>query len=795
MVCYMVAAAAQPNGITLTGKIADIKNNDIAGATLRLIAVKDSLLVKHAVTNADGTFNIVGLRQGKYLLAITALGMIQKQMLPVTIDGEKKTVALPLIILQPAGENNLATVVVKAKRPLLEQEIDKTVVNVDAMISSATSNTLEVLQNTPGVTVNSNGDISLNGRGGVLVLIDGRSTYMSAQDLAAYLKSLPGAILDKIELMDNPPARYDAAGNAIINIKLKKNRAGGFTGGLSAGYTQGRYARHNDAVNLNYNYKKINLFANVGYNNEKNYTADDYNRMFYDAANNITSSMHLLNNQLYSTNGININTGIDYAATGNTTLGLTANINSGTRDGMFVSAGNYYNKLQQLDTLSNGHTTSHDTRSNTGIGLTMVHKFAKTGRELSADVNYLHYRDNGRQVFLNTVTTPGGSPLADEPLLYLTPAAINIYTAKADYTHTLPGKAKLEAGIKTSIVDNDNQATYNTQLNHFLYKENINAAYINAQKSWDRWGVKLGLRAENTQSTGRQLDNDVTPASRFTKNYTQLFPSMFVQYKFDSVGRNSLTFSITKRINRPNYQLLNPFIFVKDKYSYTEGNPKLIPQYQYRYELRYQYKQFVRMGLSYNHFTNTIFQTTQTVNNVFITHPENLGTGYMLLLNTGINLPLKKWWRLNMDILLSHMGLNGMSDGVVVSRSTYVARINVFNQMQFNKGWSAEWGAYYASNDLNGQTFTGGMFRANFSAQKKFWKDKASIRLSMDDIFHSWVYHLHSFDLRQASYFQTSETDTQRFGLAFTYRFGNELFARKAKHVNNASDEEKSRVQ
>lgn len=161
----------------------------------------------------------------------------------------------------PAKSTELEDKVVKTTRPLVEQEIDKTVVNVGSMISSATSNTLEVLEKTPGVTVGSNGEISLNGRGGVLVLIDGRATYMSAQNLASYLKSLPGSLLDKIELMDNPPAKYDAAGNEIINIKFKKSKVAGYTGNISLGYTQGKYARNNDAINLNYTHKKINILA------------------------------------------------------------------------------------------------------------------------------------------------------------------------------------------------------------------------------------------------------------------------------------------------------------------------------------------------------------------------------------------------------------------------------------------------------------------------------------------------------------------------------------------------------
>jgi hypothetical protein len=201
------------------------------------------------------------------------------------------------------------------------------------------------------------------------------------------------------------------------------------------------------------------------------------------------------------------------------------------------------------------------------------------------------------------------------------------------------------------------------------------------------------------------------------------------------------------------------------------------------------------MGLSYNRFTDVIFQTTEAIGDVFITRPNNIAKGYMLLLNTGLSVTPAKWWNLNSDILLSRLGLNGMAYTEKLNPSFYVARINIYNQLKFSKEWSAEVGAYYASRDLSGQAITSGMYRANASLQKKVWKDKGSIRLSFDDIFHSWIYHNKSVSLKQAQYFQTTESDTQRIGIAFTYRFGNDTFSRKRKHNDNASSEEKGRVE
>jgi len=805
ILAFLVNGYSQATSTAISGYIKDSHNEIVSGATVQLISASDSSKIKTVASNENGKFQLNNLRYGAYLLVVTAIGQKKFTSAAITTDSLHSHIALPAIILLPTKTTALAEVVIKAKRPLVVQEIDKTVVNPESMITSAGSNVLEVLGKTPGVTVTSNGVINLNGRTGILVLIDGRSTYMSEQDLAAYLKSLPGAVLDKIELMDNPPARYDAAGNAIINIRLKKNRAGGFTGNIATGYTQSRYAKSNNALNLNYNVKKINLFINTGYSYDKGYDTDMYDRLFFNASHQQTASITLANRQVTKSNAASLNGGLDYSPSANTTFGILVNMNNNSTHGWLNYSSENYTTSLQPDSVGNGSTRSSGKRNNFGSNLNFLHKFGQSGKELSAELNYLHYNGNGNQVLNNFVYGYDGTPLSNSSLLYNLPSNIAIYTAKADYTQPLKQNMKLEAGIKSSIVDNDNIALYynttggspvidNHQSNHFLYHENIIAAYINTQAKWSRFGMQLGLRIENTRANGRQLGNDSVKESRFTKDYTQLFPSVFLSYKLDTLGNNSLTLSLTRRINRPNYQSLNPFVFMHDQYSYTAGNPLLGPQYQYRYELRFQHRQFLRMGLSYNRFSNVIFQTTQAAGNIFITQPNNVAKGYMLLLNTGITALPAKWWTINTDILLSYMGLNGVAYSQTLNPRTYVARLNMMHFFQFGKVWSAEATAYYASRDLSGQAFTSARFRAGAAIQKKIWKEKGSIRLGFDDIFHSWVNHNQSVDLKQAQYFQTTEYDSQRIGLAFTYRFGKSHFARKSKNNNNASDEEKGRV-
>ncbi|MBE9464422.1 outer membrane beta-barrel protein [Dyadobacter subterraneus] len=796
---------AQTTDKTISGTIKDTRNEVLPGTTVRLLQAIDSTLIKGEITDVNGSFQFNNLENNTYLLAITAVGQKPFTSVPLTIDSVHSMISLPVIILLPAKSVELNEVTVKAKKPLIVQEIDKTTVNVEAMISSATSNTLEILEKTPGVSVSSNGDVSLNGRGGVLVLIDGRSTYMSGADLAAYLKSLPGGMLEKIELMDNPPAKYDAAGNAIINIRLKKNRVGGFTGNVAAGISIGRYVRSNDALNLNYNYKKVNLFANLGYGFEKNYSLDKYDRRFYDTSNELTSTVNLVNKLINTNNFLSANFGLDFTATAKTTLGVIVNLNGGNRNGNFNYTSRNFNAAHELDAIGSGSTESTDKRNNTGINLNLLHKLNTTGREFSADVNYLKYNTSANQILQNSTFLPDGLLNNRNDFLYEIPSDINIYTAKADYVHPLKNKAKMEAGIKTSMVDNDfvfnyfdengnSQTIDNSKSNHFKYKENVNAAYVNGQKTWKRFGAQLGVRFENTHARGRQLGNEIVEEMTFTKNYSGLFPSIFLNYKLDDKGINTFGIMAVRRINRPNYQLLNPFIFFKDQYSYSSGNPGLTPQYQNRVELKYQHKQFLNMGLSYNEFSDLFFQTTQTVDSIFISRPENIAKGYMVLLNTTVSVSPTKWWYINTTLRLSHITTQGKIYTENLDIALNMARFEMNNYLTLGKNWNAELGGYYASTDITGQAITGGMYRVNASVQKKIMNGKGSIRISAEDVFHSWVYHNRSVSLKQSDFTQITKTDTPRIGFAFTYRFGKDTFARKRKYNNNGTDDEKERV-
>ncbi|WPQ62751.1 outer membrane beta-barrel protein [Chitinophaga sancti] len=672
----------------------------------------------------------------------------------------------------------LKSIEVISKKPLLEQSIDRTVVNVDAMISAASSNTLEVLNKTPGVTVDHNGTIQLNGKG-VLVLINGRATYMSGQDLANYLKGLPGSTLDKIELMDAPPAKYDAGGGAVINLRLKKNTILGLTGNISLSASQGIYTRSNNSLNINYNYKKMNWFASFSYNRDAAYDDDKTNRDYF--ADSLSVYLHTHVKGRSNTKGIRL--GMDYNLNAKNVIGFE--VNAQQRPSIYTRG---YTSDANNDSISKGFTYSDANWKNFSGNLNFLHRFNNKGHELSADASYISYNNHDEQNLNND----------DDFFHYRLWSDMQIFAVKADYVHPIG----IEAGAKSSFVKNDYDSRYynekwvqvDSNSNHFIYDENINAAYISAKKKWKRWGAQAGLRVENTNITGRQPGNTAYATSVFKRNYTQLFPTVFLSYKLDSAGNQTLSWNIGRRVNRPNYQQLNPFVAFANSYTYETGNPNLRPQTNYRTELKYQYKQWLGLGLQYNWFRDIIFTMSDVVDNIYITKPDNVAKGYIAMLLVNLNLHPAKWWDMNANIMAGKMQLHGEAFSTALNSGTYSVRVRLYNQFDLTHGWSAEASGDYSGRNINGQEVINPRYIIYAGVQKKLWHNKATLKLNMDDIFRSSGQNSHSAGVKDSYYTHRGLYDSQKVGIAFTYRFGKETFARKRNHSDNTADQEQERA-
>src|SRR3954447_5144473 len=539
---------------TITGIVKAQDNKAVDAATVSLLKVKDSSVVKIAVTDKAGLFEFEKIKSDNYLLQVDAVGF-NKFLKPVKVSNEQTNTGE---IQLTAASKALNGVNVSATRPLVETKIDKTVVNVDASPTNTGLSALEVLEKSPGVTVDNDGNITLKGKQGVQIFIDGKPAYLSGQDLVNYLRNMPSNQLDQIEIMTQPPAKYDAAGNSgVINFKTKKNVNNGFNGSVTTSAIVAKYFKNTNSINFNWRKGKTNFYGNYGYSYWEGFNDINISRSLREDRS-ISYNRYVEQSTFgrYSARPQNFKAGVDYFASKKTTIGFAVNGFIDARKFTSTGKANIYDSLHRFVQYNDASSQTDDPWTNVGFNLNLQQKLDDKGQEISADADYILYRTKGKQYSYNYLYNADGTPSEDPYLLngYL-PANIDIYTFKTDYTHPLKNDSKIKAGFKVSYVKTDNDAQYTvfnsvtnkwendiTRSNHFIYKENINAAYVNFQKQIKKFNVQLGLRVEQTISQGDQTTKEIA----FKKNYTKLFPTTYFSYKLNE--NNTLGLSYGRRI-------------------------------------------------------------------------------------------------------------------------------------------------------------------------------------------------------------------------------------------------------
>ena len=785
--------------LSLKGSVRSADSKPLEGASVYLNRAGDSGLVKTALTLADGSFDLPNLHDGSYRLVISRVGY---QTFRSDVILLVKDTVLPDITLEQKSAV-LKEVAVTAQRPLIEHLIDRTVVNVDALIGNAGSTVMDVLEKSPGVIVGPNDAIQLRGKSSVKIYIDDKPTYLSGEDLANYLRSLPSSTIDRIELMPNPPARYDAAGNGgVINIRTKRIREKGFNGNLNLAYGQGKYARSNNSLNLNYRHAKLNVAANLGYTLSNNFNDVILNRYFDQSVTNISPDFGQTSFIRRQSHGYNARIGIDYYATEKTTFGILLT--------GLLTAGTVHTSSTSLlsDTQNQPDSTiiadNHDKRrfENGGINLNYRHAYDKKGRELTVDLDYLTYHTQLDQRFVNNSFYPDGTLYDSSLSTGDLPATIQIYSAKTDYTRPLAGGATLSAGLKTSYTRTDNIADYFNivnqvaepdydKTNHFIYQENINAGYINAAGDVRRWSFQAGLRFENTIASGHQLGNAQKPDSSFNRGYNGLFPTFYVQYKLDSVGRQQLAFNYGRRLDRPYYADLNPFLSPLDKFTYNTGNPFLLPTYSNNFELSYTFKK-ITATLYYSYTKDKVDGLVQIINGYYYSQPGNLGNTYVKGIEIDAAFDPAKWFNLHLyGRVFAQRTVSDFYTGPLDTQGTeyFIRPILTFKP---GRDWTMQIDGYYQSK-LASEQFIDFEKKAVNTAVSKKLSGSVTVKLSVNDVFYTvsnnWaIGHLAG---TQANYH--SVNDSRNIVLFFTYRFGKAISDQR-KHNANGAQSEQNRV-
>ncbi len=765
-------------------------------ASISLIGVSDTSVLKMGVTDKSGQFELRSIPFGTYRIVISAVGFEKTitRAFDLTATQPKYTIEKLDLKLAP---KTLQNVTVSSKKQMIEQTLDKTIINIDASPTNAGLTALEVLEKSPGISVDKDGNISLKGKAGVMVMMDGKPTYLSAGDLTNLLKNMPASQLEQIEIMTNPPAKYDAAGNSgIINIRTKRSKTQGFNGSINLGAGAGFYPKTNNSLALNYRTGKFNIFTNYSHSWNKGYQNLNLKRVFPDTLFDQVSKM----NSDFQNHNYKI--GADFFASKKTTFGVVYtgfnNPGSMTNNNTTLKKDKSSNILSRTETLSK----TNESWSNKALNLNMRHVFDSTGKEITADVDYLGYTSKNQQNFSTYFfDKSGGKSQVDEFLSGKLPSDIKIYSAKVDYSQSLKGKAKLEAGIKSSYVETDNNAQYATLVNdswetdmgrsnHFVYKENINAAYVNTSKEFNKkWSGQLGLRLENTNAKG----NQVTTGEIFNRNYTQLFPTAYVGYKHND--KNQFSLSYGRRIERPDYQDMNPFFYFLDKYTYQVGNPYLRPQFSHNIELSHSWNSILNSSISYSKTNDIMQQVLEQIDSISTSFVKrsNIASQKNLSLSVSANIPVTKWWRANIYTNVFRNHFKGVVNNGPIDVSGTTGMANLSNSFTFKNGWGAELSGFYRTRSIEGTLVANDMGAVNVGFSKQILKKKGSLRLNIRDVFYTQQFSGYS-KYQNIDVTIKNTRDSRVANLSFTYRFGKQQNTPQRKKGGAGDEQERVKV-
>jgi outer membrane receptor protein involved in Fe transport len=787
-----------------TGNISGQVNGNgqaLENASITLHLQRDSSLVKAAVSNKEGHFSFDQIRLGKYLVRVQMVGFRALYSEAIDLSSANNNANLGILHLQTAAQS-LGEVTVNSRRPFLEMKADKMVVNVDASPSNAGNTALEVLEKAPGVTVDRDGNISLKGKQGVTVLIDGRQTYMSGEDLANYLRGMNANQLDQVEVMTNPPARFDASGNSgVINIRTKKNKVRGFNGNVNVNYGQGVYAKTSAGTNLNYRVNKLNIFGNYNYSYREAYQQFNILRHFINPHTKvITGTFDQQANLPDSRDMHSGKIGIDYTFSSRTTAALTFNAANNKLAFNSASKSVLTDGNGSLQSITYAMSRMRPAVSNISSNFNLRHQFDSAGRELSFDADFIRFKNKHKQQFDNYLTDGSGNPMgkADSLTGYL-PSGFDVYAAKIDYTHPLSGKAKLETGAKISIVDSDNDVRFDSIINgnrvpdlnrsnHFLYKENVYAGYINFNTPLSgKWSLQAGLRYEYTRATGNQL----TTGQSFENKYGKLFPTLYLSYEMDENNQFSANFG--RRITRPQYRNLNPFIFILDRYTFQKGNPGLQPQFSNNIELSHTFRKFLTTTINYSETNGVlaeVIEQNETTRETYLI-PRNIASRKQYGIMFNIYKPLNKWLTVIGNINLYNNRFKGIITDSLVDISSNTGNFYASVQGKFGKGWDAEINGFYNTGGVEGVTVTKSMGSINFAISKNVLKNQGKITLNYRDPFKLQYFRgVTRYATVDAT--MNNRWENSILNITFNYRFGKAF--KTNKRSSGSAAEEQSRI-
>jgi hypothetical protein len=786
LVVFSIKAEAETISGEVRGKVIDSQNKPIEYATVALINPVSNQLEKGVVCNEKGEFSIKNVDAGEYILSVRMLGFETSETERVTISKKNRVVEKTVRLM--VSDQKIEEVVVTGKYQFVEQTVDKTVINPSASITSESESVYEILKKSPGVSIDNNDNITLKGMQGVKVLIDDKPVYVSAKDLAPLLKGMLGKNVKSIEIIENPSARYDAEGNSgIINIKTKHNKAPGFNGSVNSGITFTRTVGGNAGTDLNMNFGKVNVYGNYAFYDWKGWSEMNATRKF--TGTNYNGNYQLMTTESNSDGeAYNYKVGADYFITKNQVVSIMFRGNTGLNDMVEDGLTTFADRFMQTDSTLTSIANRDNNWNNQTFNVNYKWDIDSIGRSLTFDADYALFsytgKSNQRSKYFDALNVDMNKDALLASTLF---NDIDILSAKLDYVHPVNKTYSIETGLKSSFVSTESRATmvgYMSQNDKFIYNENIQAGYVSGRAQFEKTSIQLGLRVENTISQG----NSVSTNQVDKNDYLEVFPSLFIQQKLKH--EQTVGFRYSYRIGRPNYHVLNPFIWIIDPYTYNQGNPKLNPQFSHSMSINHSYKSKFMTSVGYSYttdlYTEVIYQNDET--KAIYQTTENFGTATDFNLTETVQLQPTKWWRLSGTVIGMYKEVNakqGMNSEF--KQWSYIG--NMSNSFTLPYKISIELSGNYSSKQLIGNFTLKPRYSIDLGMQMRVLNDKGSIRASFSDVFNTSSMGAYSkygnIDLDVNNRFET-----QRLNISFNYRFGKSEFKTRSNRSTASSEEQ-----
>ena len=792
----LFAALGFSQGTSIKGQLQGHDGEALMFANITLLTAQDSSITKIETSDEAGVFKFQSINPGEYFIKVSYVGVNDLSVPNIKVN-QNRTNDIGVLVMSPSSVQ-LDQAIITASRVMVEVKADRTVFNVEGTINSSGSDAIELLRMAPGVVVDNNDNISVLGRSGVLVFVDGRRLPLGGQDLTDYLKNLPSDQIDKIDIITNPGARYEAEGNAgIIDIRLKKDKKLGSNGNLSGSLSNNRYTSYNLNGSGNFRNKVVNVFGTAGMGSGKGFhdivSKSWQNGIFLDEINNSSRGGERYNYRL----------GADFFVAKNQTIGVlwTAGNFYGENSGYNEIKISDESNMNQIDSTLEANSYSSGHRINNSFNLNYKIDFSKENN-LNVDIDYGMFENDSDRSLTNDYYNQEGLLSSNVDNNFETPTDIRISTAKLDYEHGLLG-GKLGLGTKLSQVKSDNtfyhydvvedQDTLNNDLsNIFKYNETVYAAYANY--AWNinpKTTFSAGLRAEYTDVMGdlKAFTPDLAE-DPVNIDYLDWFPSAGITYQLKPKQTISLNYG--RRINRPDYNVLNPFNYRMSELSYMKGNPFIRPEIVNNIELGYTLNYRYNFKFAYSKTTDQITRLISPDENDpragFISW-DNLAEQTVWNFNVSAPVQIAKFWSSYFNANASYISNKAeYENGATVDLS--VLNYVLFTQQTFNlpMGINAEISGFFS-----GPGIWGGVFRyeetfgVNVGLQKKFLNKNLNVKLSARDIFNTTGWNGYS-EFNGLYSEGSGRMGRQSVSVSANYRFGNQN-VRSRKRSTGLEDE------